>query len=226
MTSANNRWYLAIDRNCAFCDDVGTRLRPILEGRVTIASLHDEWVSELRIKHFGNRSTWAPTLISVDSKKATKLWVGKSMPMRLATVLGPKKAIQVVSMLGNLTTKTDKNTDTTSTTSRRGFMRQLAGVTAGLSMATGVGETVLADPPGNCGIYQTYGGYTSMTANYANCRHCPNINSPSAIGGSVLVGPIQFRYHAYGGGVPGSTSSLWWRTAGPTGCWVHSSAVY
>lgn len=224
MTSANTQWFLAIDSNCAVCDDIGNQLRSTLDNKVTVVSLHADWISELRLSHFGERSPWAPTLISLRHDGEAKLWVGKVMPFRLATVIGLRRALEIAKMLGD-TVSSRSGADEGNFVSRRTLVRQLAGVTAGLSMAAVVGETVLADSPESCGIYQTYGGYTSMTANYANCRHCPSINSPSAIGGSLLVGPIQFRYYAYGGGVPGSPSSLWWRTAGPTGCWVHSSAV-
>lgn len=89
------QWTLAFHAGCAKCREAAVGVQAEAPSPLSVRSLTDPDVRELRRKAFGGRAPWAPTLLAV-SGDHVRAWTGPMLAVRLAFLLGPKRSLRVI----------------------------------------------------------------------------------------------------------------------------------
>lgn len=221
---ANTEWFLGYDGTCSRCVSLQDVVADIAGLSLATISLHDPLVAGWRRDAFGDNPPWAPTLFRVKDGKVDA-WVGKKLAIKLATVIGPRKAWLLANRIAE--TAADFDPKVHREMDRRGFVKGLAAVAAGLALVkTGqenslAGEAGITAHPSQCGgLYSGYEDYGSrVLAITSNCRVCPD----GAWVTDVYAGnTFYYNYSAAKVG-PDGIAYRWYHSSGPAGCWVRGT---
>jgi hypothetical protein len=221
---ASREWLLGFDGSCALCSSLGETVADVASDRISVLSLHDPLATHWRTQALGPTAPWAPTLFRVRGTEV-EAWTGPSMVARMARLLGPRRVWRLAEAIADATaqlTPTDEPR-----IGRREALVGLAGIAAGLVLAGRSMDRVGARSPADC---TTPGGYEVNYIKYfvghdisdrVNCLYCPRIGSGIA---AEVTGSVDFGgYTSSGSSVHGNP--IWWRTSGPTGCWITDTAL-
>lgn len=96
MTST--RWVLAFSRQCPKCARLATRVEQIADGRLLAEPLNARAIEAARREVFGEQPPWTPTLLAFEDGRV-RGWTGFRLQLRLALLLGPRRALRVLRML-------------------------------------------------------------------------------------------------------------------------------
>lgn len=91
----STRWVLAFSRRCPKCVRLATRVEQIAEGRLQAEPLNAPSIEAARREAFGAEPPWTPTLLAFEDRRV-RAWTGFSLTVRLARLLGPRRALRVL----------------------------------------------------------------------------------------------------------------------------------
>ena len=136
--------YLLFDSGCCQCSKIAKAIEQEAGGKLTIRSLRDPAVKELLDRERPGWK-WEPMLVEEKDDKV-RIYAGGAMSRRLLVVLGPRRALRIVSLLRDLLPEAkSKKSATISGASRRDFLKK--GIfLAGLAL-TGIPSKSLAFSP-------------------------------------------------------------------------------
>lgn len=226
----NGEWFLGYDSACSSCSSLREAVDEIAGGDLVTISLHDPIVTYWREKALGPDAPWAPTLFRVRGDRV-EAWVGRRIALRLAAVLGPQKALRLARAVGEAANVSGEERNGID---RRAFLRGLGGVAAGVALLqVSEADAQEIDPLSDhitCGVNWTAAtGYYTVLPGGANCRRCPRLNSPID---AFVAGNNNFHYRGYTSSgeavwdpVLEIMNTYWWRSSGPTGCWVSGTRL-
>ncbi|MFI7275913.1 bacteriocin fulvocin C-related protein [Streptomyces sp. NPDC049879] len=102
MTTAH--WILAFDADCCRCRSLAGEVGEASGERLGVMPLGDPGVRAWREAAFGAEPPHAPTLlrVPVDGLTPPRAWTGRTMGVRLALHLGPRRTVRVLRALGAL----------------------------------------------------------------------------------------------------------------------------
>lgn len=131
------RWVLAFDASCGSCREISATVARAGGGKLEVLPLAHPDVERWRSRALGSDAPWAPTLIEADADGPVRAWTrGPVMGLRLATRLGPRSVMQVLSALGELRRAADSE-------ARRSAREDSGGAAMGraafLRLAAGIG---------------------------------------------------------------------------------------
>lgn len=98
---ADERWVLAYDRGCVRCTRLAAQIEAIAGGRLEVRPLDSLEVAAVRQQVFGSDPPWEPTLLAFGDD-GVRAWTGPGLVMRLARLLGLRRALSVLGELGSL----------------------------------------------------------------------------------------------------------------------------
>lgn len=214
----SGEWFLGYDGNCPRCAGIQELVFDVADGVISTVNLHDPVVVAWRRDALGENPPWTPTLFRLRDGRV-EAWTGKKMAVRLASLIGPRRAWQLAEGLA----ERESSPGISNAIGRRGFLKGLTGVAAGFSMLKVAETDASAGSWGQCGYTQesiTFGhGSRIVTSTFptVNCRFCPG----GAYVTSVNTGStFHFNYRRVH-----SDGWWWYHSSGPTGCWVSGSVL-
>lgn len=128
-------WYLAYDAGCTRCNSIQQIVEKEANGKLTCIGLRDPIVESWRREALGSNAPWAPTLIHVSDSEVAA-FVGKTIAIRLVTLLGPGAGWRIAQRLADIQTPVTVN--------RRSFSKGLAGAITAIGLV-GSGHVVAAE---------------------------------------------------------------------------------
>ncbi len=98
---------LAYDAGCAFCSSLSDSVATVAGSQIEPVNLSDStteaWLNQVRPLGW----KFAPYLLKVTDREV-KAWTGMSAAVRLGVIIGPRRAMKLLRMIGQLTLESSK----------------------------------------------------------------------------------------------------------------------
>jgi hypothetical protein len=129
--------YLLFDSGCHVCAGLAAEVVQIAAGRLTARSLSDPEMRQM-LERTRPNARWEPTLIEVRGHRVA-VYVGRALTLKLASVLGIRRAWAASRLLSTVTTVNSRNA-----VSRRAFLGSTARWTGGAIGALILGKITVS----------------------------------------------------------------------------------
>lgn len=177
----DSRLILAFDASCGTCREIARRTADICGDQFSVLSLSHPRVVELRHETLGADAPWVPTLLDPDASPS-RVWIGKSLTIKLATLVGPRKSWKVLKAIGAI-----RQEGRIVDLGRSGPKFSRARFLSGIPLAIG-GASLLLASPSQAATTQSALRITATPSHSLNTRQLTNTTlSDNAI--STLASP-------------------------------------
>jgi hypothetical protein len=132
---AMTTWVLAFDAGCVACSRMAQRVQAVTGTAVQVRGLSEPAVRQWRERALGPAAPWAPTLLAVAGEQV-RAWTGAALSVRLARLLGARRAVRVVRSLAEVQGAAEVGSGGAET-GRRRLLLAIPGAAAAALVVTG-----------------------------------------------------------------------------------------